>query len=438
MSLLWRYVVASWAIVAVAMAWWYPEPVLIRGELVDWGRLYERRHTPPERMVGAMALGKALVQSFSEPLPLTEFIAKNTDGRTVAAKDAAWTDIFKNLDAAMAQGAAPVRFFRSAQPPFSELGEDFHFVELRDERGVRHMEYRFIPAREFETVDVPQDLAFPLRAYWPAMLLGSVAAVAFGLAGRRAASLVEASSAGRGVRWSAVFCVLFTGMILWPFVHGTIGSGLSFASILMGGLLMIGGLVGMWLFGRQAVMLRRMVGGEHLAHFTYSSQEWTRFAEWSHGEEAADKKTMWRLVFAITLVVGLGFMAVMRDEASVLVFGVLMALMAVLRLLAAGLPRLALRHHLQRPGEVYVGEEGLFLNGTVHSWTGLGARLDRAVFESAPLPHLRLVYSYLMMAGRSLYFFRNFVTVRVPVPAGREDEGKALMGKLNSTARGGS
>jgi len=214
MSLLWRYVVASCVIVAAAMAWWYPEPVLVRGELVDWGRLYERRNAPPEHLIGAMALGKAFIQSVSEPLPLTEFIAGNTAGRTVEARDPAWRDVFSGLDAAMDAGSDPVRFSKPSEAPFTELGEDSRYVEFRDEKGIRYMEYRFIPAREFESVDIPEDKAFPVRPYWLAMLLGSVVAVGFGFAGSRAANLVEASSAGRGVRWSAVFGVLFSGMIL--------------------------------------------------------------------------------------------------------------------------------------------------------------------------------------------------------------------------------
>lgn len=437
MSLLWRYVVASCVIVAVATAWWYPEAVLVRGELVDWGRLYERRHTPPEHMVGAMALGKALVQSFSEPLPLTEFIARNTDGRTVLARDAAWTNVFRDLDAAMAQGAAPVRFYKSAEPPFAELGEDFRYVELRDERGVRHMEYRLIQAREFESVDVPQDLAFPLRPYWLAMLLGSVAAVGFGFAGGRAASLVEGSSAGRGVRWSAVFCVLFAGMILWPFVHGTVGSGLSFASILMGALFLIGSLVGLWLFGSQARQLRDMVeGGRFLAHFVFEPAEWKAYAEWNYGQESSQKRAMWLLIFVISVVVGGGLMAVKRDEASVWVFAGLMGFMAVLWLLAVGMPWLTRRRDLRRAGQVYVGQSCVYLNGTVHSWGTLGSRLDSVKLERKPMPHILLVYSFLMVAGRSLYFFRNYIEVRIPVPRDQVQAGEAVVKALENSVHG--
>lgn len=431
MSLLWKYVVASCVLVAAAMAWWYPEPVLVRGELVDWGRLYERRNAPPENLIGAMALGKAFVQSVSEPLPLTEFIAGNTAGRTVAAKDPAWQDVFGGLEAAMDAGSDPVRFSKPSEPPFTELGEDSSYVEFRDEKGIRHMAYRFIPAREFESADVPADKAFPVRPYWLALFLGSVGAVGLGFAGGRAANIVEGSSSGRGVRWSAVFAVLFSGMILWPFVHGTVGSGFSFASILMGGLFLIGALVGLWLFGSQVRQLRDMVqNGSHLAHFVFEPAEWKAFAEWNYGEEASRKRAVWLVIFVISVVVGLGLMAVKRDEASVVVFAGLMGFMAVLWLLAVGLPWLTRRRDLRGTGEVYVGERCVYLNGSVHSWGTLGSRLDSVKLERKPIPHILLVYSYMMVAGRSLYFFRNYVEVRIPVPKGQEAAGEAVVAAL--------
>jgi hypothetical protein len=385
-----------------------------------------------------MALGKALIQSFSEPLPLTEFIAGNTAGRTVTAKDPAWRDVFSGLDAALDAGAAPVRFSRPAEAPFAELDENQRYVEFRDDKGLRYMEYRFIPAREFESVDIPEDKAFPVRPYWLVMLLGSVGAVGFGFAGGRAASLVEASSAGRGVRWSAVFGVLFSGMILWPFVHGTVGSGLSFASILMGGLFLIGALVGLWLFGSQARMLRDMVeGGRFLAHFIFDPVEWKAFAEWNYGEEASRKRAVWLVIFVISVVVGVGLMAVKRDEASVWVFAGLMGFMVVLWLLAVGLPWLTRRRDLKGTGEVYVGERCVYLNGSVHSWGKLGSRLDSVKLERKPMPHILLVYSYMMVAGRSLYFFRNYVEVRIPVPRNQAEAGADVVKALEKSAHSG-
>lgn len=431
MGLLMRQMLASGVILAVTLAWWFPAPLLLRTELVNWGLLYEARYAPSESGFGVMGMGKAFIRSVTEPVPLNRFIASRTSDQVVSGTDdPAWAGVFEGLESILTQEGKAVRYVRPDAAPFSSLPETRRYLEWQDARGIWHMEYQFVPAVEFEFHTIPKDVQFPLRASWVLLLTCGLGAVVLGFAGSARPGLVDGSSAGKGLRWSAVFSILCFGAVLWPFVYQSAGSGFSFASILMGGLFLIGGLVGMWLFGRQTAMLRRMIAGEHLAHFIYAPEEWTRFVQWNFGEEASEKKALWWIIFVISLVIGLGFMAVMRDEASVWVFGVLMTLMAVLRFLAVGLPRLAYRRHLGRTGEVYVGEEGVFLNGTVHNWNALGAGLNAVDFESAPLPHLRFVYSYLMMAGRSLYFFRNYVTVRVPVPAGREAVGMMVVQKL--------
>jgi hypothetical protein len=57
--------------------------------------------------------------------------------------------------------------------------------------------------------------------------------------------------------------------------------------------------------------------------------------------------------------------------------------------------------------------------------------------EKKPMPHILLVYSYMMMAGRSLYFFRNYVEVRIPVPRGQEEAGAAVVKALGKSAHAG-
>ncbi len=436
MDLMQRQILASVVIVAAFMAWWFPAPLLLRGEVVQWGRLYENRYAPPGSKLGATARGRAFVQSVTGPMPLTEFIASRIQGREMVVRDPAWAGIFMELESMPPSGPA-ARFFDPAQAPFADLEPDRSYVEWQDEGGIRHLEYEFVPARDFERHQIPAKVKFPLRRHWVLILAAGLCGAILGFGGA-VAGPVESSSAGKGLRWSAICAIAFSGTMLWPFVYRTVGSGLSFAAILMSGLFLLGAFVSMWLFGRQTAMVRRMIGGAHLAHFTYSPEEWTRFAHWNFGEEASEKKSIWWLVFVISVVIGLGVMAVMRDEASVWVFGALMTLMALLRLLAVALPRLAYRRHLGRTGEVYVGQDGIYLDGSVHSWNSLGTRLDSVAFQASPLPHLRFVYSYLMVAGRSLYFFRNYVTVRVPVPAGREAEGRAVVRLLTGGAGAGS
>ncbi len=431
MALMLRQVLATALVAAAVMAWWFPAPLLVRAELVDWGRRYEARHAPPETVLGAMAMARAFLHSLAAPVPIAEFIASETAGLTLEASDPAWDAVFEDLAAAQAADRPAVRYAAPSLTPFASLGEAHRYVQRQGPGGIRHLEVRFVPAADFAAQRIPPEAAFPLRAYRP--LLAAVIAGALLLAffGGPRAGRVEGSSAGRGLRWSAVLAVVFSAAALWPFVYRTVGSGFSFASILLGGLALSGALAGVWLFGRQAAILKRMLAGDHLARFTCAAEEWARFVRWNFEQEASEKKALWRVVSAIGLVVGLGFMALMRDEASVWVFGFLMGLMAFLWLLAAGLPRLAWRRHLRGAGEVCVARDGIYLNGSVHTWNGWGSRLDGVEYKRRPLPHLEFVYSYLMVAGRALYFFRQYVVVRVPVPAGQETEAQRVVAALS-------
>jgi len=437
MGFVWSRLIAACCLLAAVLGWWFPEPVLIRGEIVDWAARHERRYTPPEVVWGVMEAGRAFIRSVTPPEPLTEFISSQTRGRTLQARGEAWGRVFASLPADLASDHSPVGWFRPAEAPFAELTDAHQYVEFRDASGIRHMDLRRVHPEEYGELTIPDTVRYPLRGIWiyvfPALVLVGI------LVWRadRSAGILRSSSDGTGEGVSAGFMVGALGLILWPFLYRAVGTGFSFASIIFGGLIFIGGGVGLLLFGMQVAMLKRLIDGrQFLAHFTYTPEQWRGYAEWNFAEEAGEKKALWLLVFVISLVIGLGFMAVMRDEASVWVFGFLMGLMALLLVLAVYLPRRTYRQHLKRVGEVYIGDSGLYLNGSVHSWNLPGARLESAAFETEPIPHIGLIYSQIQSAGRSLYFFRQQIPVRIPVPAGQEEKGRQVADALMRGARG--
>ncbi len=428
MSLFTRQVLAASGIVAVLLAWWYPTPLVLRLELVDWGQLYESRYAPKDSGPGVMGMGQAFVRSTTEPMPLNRFIDSRLADRLVMGEDPAWALVVDDLEPLLFAGNKAVRYVLPEMEPFLGLPQTDPYtsraVQWKDERGLHHLDYRFLPAAEFAEHTLPEEIRYPLRHLW--LVACAMLLFFFGFVLKGKPNLIETGSAGKGLRWSAIVFVLCGGAILWPFVYQTVGSGFSFASIFMGAVFLSGALVGLWLFGRQSAMLRRMLAGERLAHFTYTPQEWSRFVEWNYGEELSAKKGLWWVIFIVALLIGLGFVAVMRDAASLWVFGFLMALMLLLGLLALGLPKLTYHRQLKQPGQVIIGQEGIYLNGTVHSWHTWGSRLEKVLFKTKPLPHLEVIYSYLMVLPRSLYAFRQAVAVRVPVPSGQEETGRKL------------
>ena len=147
MGLMSRQILASVVMVAALLAWWYPAPVLIRIQPVQWDNLYEARYAPSKNTFGATALAHSFVRSLSGTVPLSEFIAAKTKGLEVLVHDPDWVGVFAELDGMLATGQA-VRFVDPTLAPFSTLDPAHRYVRWQDEGGGRHLEYHFgLPTR---------------------------------------------------------------------------------------------------------------------------------------------------------------------------------------------------------------------------------------------------------------------------------------------------
>ena len=163
--------------------------------------------------------------------------------------------------------------------------------------------------------------------------------------------------------------------------------------------------------------------------------EWQHYVEWAYSEDRQEKRKVLVFIAGIVLLVGGGFWLLVRDEGGAIAFAVLFAVVLLVALVSEVLPRLARRRDRRGAGEVAVGEAVAYINGSVHCWTLPGSRLEGVEYVERPFPVVKIHYSYLMMAGRSLYFFRNFVTAVIPVPRGGKDEADLLVGILQEKAR---
>jgi hypothetical protein len=252
----------------------------------------------------------------------------------------------------------------------------------------------------------------------------------------------------RQIRLSWVLALVFVGLALAfaPFV-GEPGKGLLPFLVMMGA---IAGLGGGLTAGVVALVLRstaRRVDqqlasfrrGQYLAHWTYRPDEWRSFAE---TEWASARWGAWVPVFVFLVVLGIILSFVhwtdMKED-DVVVLTIFCPLFVGFALfgfwLVRSFGRANYQRALRRVGETYIGPRGIYFNGWYHTWDSFGIGLqDIRVIEGKPTvvevsigPTAALQASAFAVRGGT----RSGYTLRVLVPAGREEEAKGLVQRIS-------
>jgi hypothetical protein len=136
------------------------------------------------------------------------------------------------------------------------------------------------------------------------------------------------------------------------------------------------------------------------------------------------------MVTIITVIVGLIFWAVVRDNPGLIAL-ICLGIIAVTGL-AAWLSGLAnYRNNKARLGEVFIGRDGANLNRQLHIWKGVGNKLEEIVFENDDQgrPRIRVEYSAPNRGSR------NFYTARIPVLAGQEEAAQNIVAEISAANR---
>ncbi|MBI3744793.1 MAG: hypothetical protein HY261_11000 [Chloroflexi bacterium] len=180
------------------------------------------------------------------------------------------------------------------------------------------------------------------------------------------------------------------------------------------------------IYGSRAGKLDRMLSGEGLlAHWTYSPGEWRQYAENEYRTEKSAKKLLFFIVSGFALIAGI--VAVIVDRhAGIWVLFVMLALIAIIGFLAWFTTWHDYRQNLRYQGEAYISKDGIYLNRQLHLWNQLGAYLGSVEYieENPPL----LVFSYFAPTRTGM----EQRDVRVPIPKGKEDNAKELLGKFQA------
>ena len=174
-----------------------------------------------------------------------------------------------------------------------------------------------------------------------------------------------------------------------------------------------------WLAGKE----QRIIQGEHLAHWTYMDDEWTKFAQMERKMDASSKKILFFMIVGFAVLFGVIFM--IADPENGIYVAYAMAGLIVLMGLVAWLSVRSASKNLNRKGEAYITKDGILINGVMHFWSIPGSRLESANLHQETDPkYIVFTYSFVARYGRQSN------EVRVPVPKVKEADAAGIISKL--------
>jgi hypothetical protein len=226
--------------------------------------------------------------------------------------------------------------------------------------------------------------------------------------------------------WTGIIIVGII-VIFIPGFTGMDGFNGGFALSVGGGFIAMMGIIAAVIYFRLASSLDRITRKENiLAHWTYSPEEWRRYTEKEHKEDAAGRRGLFILIAVIAIIVGIIFYAIVRDNPLVIVLTVL-GIIAIARLSAYFSTLANYRNNKKHLGETYMALDGVYLNRQIHIWKGIGNRLEEIAFddkENSP----RIIITYSSPGTHS----RNTYTIRVPVPPEEAAAAQSIVEQITS------
>jgi uncharacterized membrane protein HdeD (DUF308 family) len=184
------------------------------------------------------------------------------------------------------------------------------------------------------------------------------------------------------------------------------------------------------MYGKRARIISRILRGENLlTHWTYTLEEWSRYAKKEHQENKQQNRNLFLLVAVIAVVIGIIFI-IGQPEDWVLFVLIVLGIVAIAGSSALLAVALSKRQNRKYKGEVFITASAVFINRVLHLWKGFGAALEEVKYEAAgrAIPLIIIEYSVPSRGSRQSW------TVRVPVPYGHEAEAEIIVQQLQNQA----
>jgi hypothetical protein len=220
---------------------------------------------------------------------------------------------------------------------------------------------------------------------------------------------------------------LFLCCMFLPSLIGLDGMDGGFAISFLAGFMVLSSLVVILVYRSRAKQLDRILSGQgRVAVWQYSPEEWMHFTAIDFEEEKKAKKFLFLLVSAISMVIGVLLLLVVRDILILLISLAIIPLVAVPAFLV---PRMRYRKLLRSEHKALIAENGVIVGKMFHLWVKLGAALDQVILITDEQPAI-LEFHYSMPTRTG----RQEEVARVPVPAGKTGDAARIAEYFNNRA----
>ncbi|MFH0876257.1 MAG: hypothetical protein V1859_10050 [archaeon] len=222
-----------------------------------------------------------------------------------------------------------------------------------------------------------------------------------------------------------IIAIIGISLIFLPFILDMNMMNGGYAMIFISGALVVpAGIITAAIYSTRASALNKILSkDDFIAHWTYTHEEWDKYTEKEKKDEYEAKIGLWKLLIAISAVVGIGFFIWAKDkEAALISISVIVGVIIFIRILIFFQGRHLYALNKNNLGFAYIGKKGILLNQCFHSWNFL------SWFENAEVDNKKklLIITYSALAKHG----KDYFTLRVPIPKGCEKEAVEVAKKL--------
>jgi len=191
-------------------------------------------------------------------------------------------------------------------------------------------------------------------------------------------------------------------------------------------------------FSYRVRRLREMLRGDRvLAHWVYDPAQLHEQAARDLEGTKSRNQGLFLIVAAFFVVFTSLFVMIGalsgEGENMPLFAGIMGAVLLIVAAFAFGMPYLQHRRALRSSGEAVIAEEGLFINGVLHTWNAPLAMLDGVALADDG-DQARLVFHLRSLSRASATAYETY-SVEVPVPRGEEATARRVEGHFRERSK---